>query len=326
MAREFSRARIGLFVLLSAVALIGGVIWLGSQQILAQWDRYVTYYQGSVSGLEIGASVKFRGVSVGRVADILIDPQDSSQVLIKMDLRPGTPVKKDMYAELRMTGITGIKYVELTGGDKDAELLPPGTEKNPAVIPCRQTLFEKVDEQFEELYTRLSGVIENLRALTDEDSREQFRATLEGFSELSQSLARTLEALQPGISRMEPLGQETRNLIVATREEIQNLGAVARSSLEEVSGVVSDSPLPQTLERLDGVSRNLEQFTERLNRQLDGVNVPALAGELRGAIGDIRHAAQSLDQLINRLEQNPSALVFGQPRAERQPAKSRRGR
>ncbi len=317
MAREFSRARIGLFVVISVIMMISIVIWLGSQHVFTESDYYITSFAGSVSGLEVSAAVKFRGVTVGKVSDIRIDPQDSSQIEVMMEIRPGTPVKKDMVAEMRMTGITGIKYVELTGGAKETELLRPGTAIHPALIPSQATLLEKVDEQFNQLYAQLTAMIQNLERLTNEDSRNRFAETLDGISRLSQSLANTLIELQPGLGQIQEIGTETENLVISTREEIQGIGDIARKGLTDATAMMNQSALPESFSNIQQSTENLRLFTEKLNRTLDAMDLVSVSQDMRSFMKTTQETIQELDYLIKDLRRNPSSIMFSKPKPDR---------
>jgi ABC-type transport system involved in resistance to organic solvents, periplasmic component len=108
---------VGLFVLVLAVGLIGGVLWFGSdKQFGKQYETYLVYEDESVSGLNLNAPVKYRGVDVGSVGKIELDADDSERVRLSLNIELGTPVKEDTVAVLRTQGLTGIAYVDLMGG------------------------------------------------------------------------------------------------------------------------------------------------------------------------------------------------------------------
>lgn len=321
MAKEYNRARIGFFVIFGIVVLLGAIVWLGSQQVFSEFDRYYTYISGSVSGLDVSASVKFMGVAVGRVADITIDPTDSTRVEVILDLRPGTPVKQDMVAELRMTGITGIKYVELTGGDKDASRLAPSSKSRKSIIPSRATLLEKVDKQFEELYIELNAVIKNLRNLTDDDSQLDLTNTLKGISDLSSSLAETLTALKPTLAGVGGLEKQTEALLDTTKTEILMLGQSTRSGIDQLSSVIQKSNLDQTLNNFNHASVLLLSFAKELNVQLQAMNLERVSSDLRVTLVEIQKAAHDFEQLASELRRNPASLFFSKPMPERKPTR-----
>src|ERR1039457_6702074 len=106
----------GLFIIGFSVAAAFFAVWLGST---GRHDDvlYRIHFHDSVSGLAVGDPVKYRGVDVGTVKTMIIDPDNSRLVLVDVRLRKETPVKTDTRANLAMKGITGVLFIELNGGD-----------------------------------------------------------------------------------------------------------------------------------------------------------------------------------------------------------------
>ncbi len=113
MEREANYAAVGAFVLV--VALIGAlfVYWYSDTREHRDYNRYEIYFNGSVSGLERGAAVRYLGVGVGRVYDMRIDPRDSSRVEVIVDIDARTPISAHTVAELNLQGVTGLLYIDL---------------------------------------------------------------------------------------------------------------------------------------------------------------------------------------------------------------------
>ena len=86
MERDANYAAVGAFVLI--VALLGAlfVYWYSDTREHRDYNRYEIYFDGSVSGLDKGAAVRYLGVGVGRVSDMRIDPRDSSRVEVIVDI------------------------------------------------------------------------------------------------------------------------------------------------------------------------------------------------------------------------------------------------
>ena len=106
--------RIGLFVSAISFLLVLAIFWLGKYGLeYKKYDTYYIYFDESVSGLNIGSSIKYKGFDVGVVKNIKINPHNSEQIEVKIEIQKGTPIKDDNYAILGNLGITGLKYVEL---------------------------------------------------------------------------------------------------------------------------------------------------------------------------------------------------------------------
>src|ERR1700758_1271764 len=113
MERSANYAAVGAFVLL--VTLIGAlfVYWYSDTREHRNYSRYEVYFDGTVSGLERGASVRYLGVGVGRVLDIRIDPRYSSRVMVIVDIDASAPISDMTVAELSLQGVTGLLYIDL---------------------------------------------------------------------------------------------------------------------------------------------------------------------------------------------------------------------
>ena len=141
----------GLFVIGLAVGAAVFFIWLGSSghrdDVL-----YRVYFNESVSGLGLGEPVKFQGVDVGTVKSMAVDPADPNRVQVDIKLRKETPVKTDTRATLRLKGITGVVFVELSGGSPTAANLVAATPpREIPVIPADKSTFATVEAALDQL-------------------------------------------------------------------------------------------------------------------------------------------------------------------------------
>lgn len=164
----------GLFIIGFAIAAALFAIWLGSP---GQRDDvlYRIHFPESVSGLAMGDPVKLRGVDVGTVKSIINDPDDPRLVQVDVRLRKDTPVKTDTRASLAIKGLTGVVYVELSGGDKAAK--PLLAETRPGKVPeipfqksgLKAMLDDlpKAVEKFLAIETQAKKVVTDVGALTD---------------------------------------------------------------------------------------------------------------------------------------------------------------
>src|SRR5262249_57445714 len=130
MEREANYAAVGAFVLL--VALVGAlfVYWYSDTRERRTYRQYEIYFDGSVSGLERGAAVRYLGVGVGRVQQMRIDPRDAARVQVIVDIDSSTPISERTLAELQLQGVTGLLYIDLQRIRADVPLppIPPGIE------------------------------------------------------------------------------------------------------------------------------------------------------------------------------------------------------
>jgi phospholipid/cholesterol/gamma-HCH transport system substrate-binding protein len=164
----------GLFIIVFSIAAAILAVWLGSP---GHHDdvAYRIHFADSVSGLAVGDSVTFRGVDVGTVKSMNIDPDNSLLVLVEVMLRKGTPVKTDTRASLALKGITGVVNIELSGGDPAAKaLLAVTPEGKVAEIPSEKAGLKamldelpKLVEKFSAIEDQVKKVVTSVGGLTD---------------------------------------------------------------------------------------------------------------------------------------------------------------
>ena len=153
----------GLFIIVLSVFAAIFAVWLGSPG--RQDDViYRIHFPESVSGLAVGDSVKFRGIDVGTVKAMLIDPDNSRLVLVDVRLRKETPVKMDTRASLAMKGITGVVFVELNGGDPAAKsLLAVTPEGKVPEIPSEKTGLKAMLDELPKLVQKFSAIEDQVK-------------------------------------------------------------------------------------------------------------------------------------------------------------------
>jgi phospholipid/cholesterol/gamma-HCH transport system substrate-binding protein len=165
---------VGLFIILLSIAAAIFSVWLGSP---GRHDDvvYRIRFPESVSGLTVGDPVKYRGIDVGTVKSMIIDPENSRLVLVDVRLRKETPVKTDTRASLTLKGITGVVFIELNGGDPAAKTLLAVTPKGKIPeIPSEKTGLKamldelpQIVEKFGALEEQVKKVATNVGAATD---------------------------------------------------------------------------------------------------------------------------------------------------------------
>jgi phospholipid/cholesterol/gamma-HCH transport system substrate-binding protein len=137
---------VGVFVLVLGAALIGGVLWLSSgKSYRTSYDIYQTFMKESVAGLNLNATVRYRGVEVGRVKNIALAPGNVERVQLTLAIESGTPIKVDTVAILSTQGLTGIAFVDLRGGSRDSPALVAEHDAPYPVIHSGPSLMVRLD-------------------------------------------------------------------------------------------------------------------------------------------------------------------------------------
>lgn len=297
---------VGLFVLLFSAAMIAGVLWLSAgNQYNKVFDTYVAYMHESVSGLNLNAPVKYRGVNVGKVQQISLDKSNPEQVRLEFSIERGTPITVDTIAVLKAQGLTGIAYVELSGGSASSPLLKPTKDTPSPVIQTGLSLLGRLDLGMSGLLVNLNKTSENLNKLLDDENRDALKQTLVNIAAITGSLA----------ARKTDIDKTITNTSLT-------IGNMARIS----------SQLPDLVERLGHSAESLEKMAKDTSRAsisvskaFNGVGPEAIRfaeeglPELERMIVEMRELSVSLQQITHQVEQNPNILLLGKEARQRGP-------
>ncbi len=300
MEEKVNFAVVGVFVLGLGAALIAGVLWLSSGGAYRRtYDTYQTYMHESVSGLSRDAPVRYRGVEIGRVRRMALAPAQVDQVLLTLDIEQGTPVKDDTVAVLRVQGLTGIAYVELTGGSNGAPNLQARPGETYPVIRSGPSLMVRLDSAVTTLLTNLNRTSESLSALLDEDNRREFKQTLADLRIVSHTLAARSASIDSGLNN-------------------------AARTLDNIARFSAD--LPRLVERMQKSADGFDRMSGEIARAGAGVSVDVagartdlreatgeIVPEVRELVAELREATGSLRRFSEQLERNPSVLLYGKP-------------
>ncbi len=309
---------VGLFVFLLGAALVAGVLWLSRADYRGVYDRYYVYMTESVSGLSADASVKYRGVDVGRVKEIVLNPKNPEEVRLALDLVHGTPIKENTVAVLETQGLTGLTTVNLMGGTRDSPPLAVKPGEDYPVIKTRPSFFFRLDSAISRILTdeslpvllrNLNSLASDARGLVDAQSRADLKRVLGNLASITQILAKHREELGAAIAKAgivldrfaalgETMDDQLPEIMNQAKLSIQSFQIMTRDIARTSASIQS---------ALDDNRADLEQFA--------GQTLP----ETGMLVSELRQLTATLQRLAQELEREPSALIFGRAHPARGP-------
>lgn len=183
---------VGLFVIMSIVLIFVFVIWLIRPGDEKARTPFRIYFTESVSGLNIDSPVKYRGVTIGKVTTMRINPANVEEIEVKIMVDSTAPIKTDTVAKLKAQGITGLNYIDLSEGSKNAPLLSDG-KKEPAVIKSIPSFLVKVEESFGSISVNLSDTLNSIQVLLRDENQAEITKTLKHTAQTMAKLDRALD-------------------------------------------------------------------------------------------------------------------------------------
>ena len=306
---------VGVFVLLGLVAIAVFGAWLARSSLDRKTDRYEIIFSGAVTGLQAGSGVRYRGIPVGRVVDLRIDPEDVSRILTLVDLDAGTPVKTDTVASVEAQGITGLSVIQLEGGTQNAPNLMDASEQRPPQIPSRPGAFQQLVQTTPELLARGVTLVDRAIALLDDQNVDAIGRTVANLEKITSTLAARSEGIDKTLVDVQAMAADLR----VASASIVDLSGGAKDVLKTADGAFATlgNQGKTTLEALANASVALERVSRRLDTFLDDTTVPiadfSRTGlyELTQLVGEFRDLTATLSRVVNRFDRDPAGYVFG---------------
>jgi phospholipid/cholesterol/gamma-HCH transport system substrate-binding protein len=287
---------VGLFTLLLGAGVVLIVMWFSGDTEKRAIYRLESQY--SVTGLNMQAPVRFRGVEVGRVETIAFAGDKARTITIDVSVRADTPITRGTYAQLGSQGVTGLAYVILDDdGDKTQALSSDESRKSP--IPVRRSFIEEVSGSGKALVTDASEVARRLNTLLDEKNQAQLMRTLASLDAATRGIADVARKLEPAMHDVPAMTREARQAL--TRADTL-LGNMNKLTVE----------LTQRVDTLERVSKSAEQVGGAAE-SISGATVSETLPRINVLLEELARDSRALERLLTQINDQPSSLVFGRP-------------
>jgi phospholipid/cholesterol/gamma-HCH transport system substrate-binding protein len=303
---------VGAFVLLLGAVLLAIVLWLASGRAFQQkYDLYLAVSDESVAGLNLNAPVKYNGVDVGQVRDIRLDPANQERVNLLFAIEQGTPIKEDTVAVLKTQGLTGIAYVELSGGSRDSPLLRASGQNKYPLIPTKPSLIARLENALSSLLAKLDSTSSSINAILSDANKAAFASALADIAAISRTVAARKDELDAGIASA-----------ARTFENASRASAQAGPAIERIS---------RASDAIEKMGNEVARTSASAGRTMDsaGADISRFTAEtlpeLERLFSELNVLAGSLRRLSDQTERNPSGLLFGRTAVPAGPGESSKG-
>lgn len=289
----------GLFVLGIGACIMVWAHWLAKTPIARTDYRVVATVP--VSGLNPEAQVRYRGMGVGRVSTIALDPKDPRRILVNIEVDNTIPITKGTYAQLGMEGITGIAYVHLLDEYKNME--PAGKAADGvAELPLKPAFFDIISDGAEGAIKDARELMANLNDLLTPDNRKRIATSLASLERITGSLEVASARLPQTIARVDAwLSEDNRKNASQSLEGISETAKQLPELARETQQLVKDArALVSEAGKFSGEATTTtgsvrEDTLPRINALADSVD----------------RSAQRVGRLALQLDRNPQSAIFG---------------
>ncbi len=283
--------KIGIFILIFTLMLLAVIFWLGKYGFeKKKFDEYSIYFKESVSGLNVGSAIKYKGFEVGNVNEIKINPNNSEEIELNILIQKGTPIKEDNYAILGNLGITGLKYIELKGGTNDSALLKEN-EFGIKIIQSKTSDLVSLFDSTQDITQEFMLVLNQIKKVLDDKNIDKFSKILSKSENSASNIEQLSEYLVKNEKKIDLLLKDISTLVKTSNESFVSVNKSA-NSFKELSN--------EFLLELKNGNFNLKELSkesfDKLNKVLNSLDETLIQTQ----------------NLVNEIEQSPSDLIFKQ--------------
>lgn len=312
MITKEQKVRLSIFLVVAAVLFIIILAAFIYPKLKEKGDVYYINFKGtSVNGLNNGSDVKYQGVKIGMVKDIEVNPDDLDSILVYVRIQSKFPVKEDMRAALVYAGITGLRFIEISGGHVHAKLVPPGGE-----ILTQKGLGEKA----EDIVLNVDNVVQAVNDMLDKKNREKFALLLSNLEKSTAVISNVLEkrersfvnSIEKFDATMTEIIQLTENLksfseylnSLSEQVPIEKVVKESETLIKQLSQRFSQQELGKTIESLDTFLNTTTSSIRKIeNRFVD------LESEFNRTLVSLRESMENIARFTRDLREDPTLLI-----------------
>lgn len=290
----------GSFVLVLLTLVVAMAIWLTRDTNAQRF--YELSSKEAISGLQPQASVRFKGVTVGKVTVIGFDSQIPGNVLIRIAINDLAPVTQSTFATLGFQGVTGLAFVQLDDSGESKVALPDS--EPPARIPMRPGLLSKLTTQGERILTQLEETSQRVNLLLSSDNQKNLMGAIGEIGQAAASIKQLSTDTGRALPQLATEASTTLKVLQATSERVGDSADEARDSARAFKVVT---------ERMNEKGGTLDQLTTGVDtlaatgQSLNAATLP----RLNRAVDDVARTIRQVGRATGTVTDNPQALIFG---------------
>lgn len=276
----------GLFTIALLVAAVLVAMWF--QRDRSDTVPYQIATKLSVPGLNPQAAVRYRGLDVGKVDDIAFDPQVPGQILIRLSVKPDTPVTKSTFAMLGYQGVTGIAYVQLDD-DGSSPVVVHSSEHDLARIELRPSLFDTLQNKGLAILNQTEELSRRLNNMLNPANEKMVISAFDNVGRAAVQIETVTRQLQPTLAKL-PAVTDQANKTLASIGALSNNVSMLTTTLQAPNGAVDK--LVTTIDQLGTIANKIELQALPLSN-------------------DARYTMRTLNRTLDAIREQPQSLLFG---------------
>jgi phospholipid/cholesterol/gamma-HCH transport system substrate-binding protein len=312
METRANHVLIGAFTLGVAVLAVLFALWAGRYTTSANWSDYEVRFTQAVTGLSAGGAVQYNGITVGTVRELMLAPDDARQVIARIRIKADAPVKRDTVARLQLTGLTGITFIQLSGGSPDSPPLEAAAGELLPRIPAEESALDRLIGASEGITSAANEVLVRILELLSEENSRQVGEMLANLNAFTETLSVERGQLASTLRSVAAASASAERTLAGADDTMTELNRTLRTVNDELI-----AKLPAMSDDLAAALNQLSALAARTSDLLDenGATAGALGANGLGQLGptliEMQRLLQDLSRTTRRFDRDPSQYLLG---------------
>ena len=327
METRASYLLVGSFVLIVIIAMLGFVLWIAKGQIDKESASYQTFFKTTVTGLQVGSVVRYRGILVGEVTNIRVSLKNTQEIEVTFEVKRNTPIDRFSTAVLETQGITGVAFIQIKHDAETYktwraavtnEAIKPGAPEIDMARGAKYPTLESDSSGFDKILSDLPKMLASIRELADAAKKlfdrgnlESIRTTLTNLATLSTGMSKSGEKIDRLIGNLNKSAMLLPPAIADARATIREFGTMSVSlnkALVQLPPAIADARAG--IRNFGAMSASLDKMIKENRRPIRDFAATGLY-ELSLFITEARELVSNLNRVAKRIEDDPSRFLFG---------------
>jgi phospholipid/cholesterol/gamma-HCH transport system substrate-binding protein len=299
---------VGAFVLAIIVLGFVAVLSLGRVEFAQELKRYYIFFKGSVTGLSKGSFVQYNGITVGRVVDVRVDPDDLEKIQVTVEIDTNlVNIKTDARAFVDTNLLSGVATIQIRGGTREAKVLEPERGHRYPIIASGSSVLQRVTETGPQLLDRLMVTVDNLNAVLSEQNRTAVSDSLRNMRTITEAFVAPSQEVNELVANANAAVIGLKSLLDHVDESYASRGGLRDEALKALSD------FDRLAKGLIDTNKQLQQVLQENRPGLQEFTHSTLT-QVSNLVSDTQRLIAGLTRFVASVERDPARLLFGERR------------
>lgn len=292
--------KIGIFAVVILLASWAGVRFLSGMDVFSRNKTYYANYE-AVNGVQVASPVMIRGVKVGQVSAITLDPAKEKSVRLTLSVERKYAIPDDTQAKIASNGLLSGKCVELVLGTSSAALDSGAdlkTVEDMDLMSMAGSELEALKEKLNDVVIRVTTTLDNVNQLIEANQRN-INGVMTHLDSMTGSLDDVLTGRKTELQELVVNLSKFAEALGSNSEKVDSLLTNVNTITEQFADANVAGSLQETLSKLDAILANMNEGDGTMSKLMNDKEL----------YDNLAEASKNLSSLLADLEANPKRYV-----------------